>query len=243
MRSAQALSVSLAVIVVVTGAVLYQANVAGQHPQPPGSGPAAVFLDWPLPATGQAYAAIDGKHLWQYVRAKGDTAERYRDQGHPQFWGIIAGTSGDAEDAQWMLTQYQRIGLAETRIQPVAFFHPQWEAQSWEVDDHGRRQGRVADVGAAGVRDAVDRWQGPGPGGRLRGLGSEADFAGRDVRGKAVVVFKDGGRGSDDGVAPRPGPGGGGRLQRGHPGRQLQLPVLPGEYDHSDLPSRDRRTA
>ena len=62
----------------------------------------------PLPASGKAYGTIDGRHLWQYVREQANIAERYRDQGHPQFWGRIAGTSGDLEDAQWVLTKYQR---------------------------------------------------------------------------------------------------------------------------------------
>src|SRR5579864_6705694 len=63
------------------------------------------YLHWPLPAAA-TYGAIDGKQLWQYVVEQARIAERYRDAGHPQFWGRISGTSGDAEDAQWLQKKF-----------------------------------------------------------------------------------------------------------------------------------------
>jgi hypothetical protein len=170
---------------------LYQTDAADQRSQPPAeasSGP--VYVGWPLPATGKAYGTIDGQHLWQYVREQADIADRYRDQGHPQFWGRIAGTSGDLEDAQWLLTKYQQAGLTDTHSQTVAFFDPQWAPQSWEVTATAAGKmmkltsaqppygavstdGKVLDLPAVYV-----------------GLGSEADFAGRDVRGKAVLFIR-----------------------------------------------------
>jgi hypothetical protein len=191
MRRINALLVSVAVVAVfVMGSRVYQANAAGQRERPATSSSAPVFVGWPLPATGKAYGTIDGKHLWQYVKEKGDIAERYRDQGHPQFWGIIAGTSGDVEDAQWMLEKYQQIGLTDTHIQTVRFFHPQWAPESWEVT-----------ATAAGKTMPLTSAQPPyaaaSTGGKVLdlpaayvGLGSEADFAGRDVRGKAVFFIR-----------------------------------------------------
>ena len=200
MRGVQGLIVAVGLgAALALGVRFLPANAAGQgQGTPPQASPAPVFQKWPLPAAGQAYAAIDGQRLWRYVREKGDTAERYRDQGHPQFWGIIAGTSGDAEDAQWMLKQYQRIGLSDTRIQPVNFFHPQWSAESWEVT--ATAAGKTTSLASAQPAYAT-----PSTEGKIldlpavyAGLGSEADFAGRDVRGKAVVLFKDGARGAGD---------------------------------------------
>jgi hypothetical protein len=170
---------------------LSQTNAAGQRAQLPATPSSApVYVGWPLPATGKAYGRIDGKHLWQYVREQADIAERYRDQGHPQFWGRIAGTSGDLEDAQWLLTKYQQAGLTDTHSQTVAFFHPQWVPQFWEVTATAAGKmmkltsaqppygavstdGKVLDLPAVYV-----------------GLGSEADFAGRDLRGKAVLFIR-----------------------------------------------------
>jgi hypothetical protein len=195
MRRIKALSVSVGLIAafVVCGR-FYQTNAAGQRGQraepPAKSASPPVFVAWPLPSTGKAYGTIDGKHLWQYVKEQADIAERYRDQGHPQFWGRIAGTSGDVEDAQWLIKKYQQIGLTDAHIQTIAFFHPQWAPESWDVTataagktikltsaqpPYGATStdGKVLDLPAVYV-----------------GLGSEADFAGRAVRGKAVLFIR-----------------------------------------------------
>src|SRR6476646_919937 len=88
-------------LVVERGTGVSAAEPGGSPAAAPASAPS--FLQCPLPTTGQAYRAIDGARLWQHVKESGDIAERYRQQGHPQFRGIIAGTSGDAEEARWLL--------------------------------------------------------------------------------------------------------------------------------------------
>ena len=57
------------------------------------------FLRWPLPAGESRYSAIDGKHMHGYVVEQAAISRRYRDQGHPKFWGRIIGTSSDKESA------------------------------------------------------------------------------------------------------------------------------------------------
>ncbi len=192
MRRTSAASTSLGLV----GAValfghLHQAAIAGQRAQlPPKSPSGPVYVGWPLPPAAKAYGTIDGKHLWQYVREQADIAERYRERGHPQFWGRIAGTSGDIEDSQWLLAKYQQAGLTDTHSQTVAFFDPQWAPDSWEVmatasgktiklasaqPPYGAvsTEGKVLDLPVAYV-----------------GLGSDADFAARDVRGRAVLFIR-----------------------------------------------------
>ena len=51
-----------------------------------------------------------------YVVEQANIARRYRDQGHPKFWGRIIGTSADAEDADWMLAKFKAAGLTDVRI-------------------------------------------------------------------------------------------------------------------------------
>jgi hypothetical protein len=70
-----------------------------------------------LAPSEQAYAAIDGAHLMQYVNDLTAISRRYRDRGHPQFWGRIIGTEADAENAQWMLEKFRQIGLTDVRPQ------------------------------------------------------------------------------------------------------------------------------
>ena len=149
----------------------------------------AAYLQWPLPASGQAYSDIDGRHLHRYVVDQAAIARRYRDQGHPQFWGRITGTSADAESAQWLAAHFTRIGLAGVRVQPIDL-PPQWMPQSWTI---------TASSGETTL--PLDRSAQPAygcPGTIAEGLdidaawvgtASDADFAGRDVRGKAVFMF------------------------------------------------------
>ena len=47
------------------------------------------LLEWPLRPGQETYAAIDGRHLHPYVVEQAAISRRYRDQGHPKFWGRI----------------------------------------------------------------------------------------------------------------------------------------------------------
>src|SRR5580700_11426994 len=61
------------------------------------------FLEWPLPPQDKAYGAIDGKRIHTYVEDLTAISRKYRDNGHPQFWGRIIGTQADADTARWLL--------------------------------------------------------------------------------------------------------------------------------------------
>ena len=93
---------------------------------------ADAYLRWPLPDGAEEYAAIDGRRLHELVVEQAAIARRYRDQGHPQFWGRITGTSSDAESAEWLADKFRDIGLSDVRLQPFDLV-PQWMPQSWEV--------------------------------------------------------------------------------------------------------------
>src|SRR4029077_12107924 len=83
------------------------------------------LLEWPLPPGEQAYARIDGKHLHAYVEEQAAIARRYRDQGHPKFWGRIIGSSADAENAAWLENKFKSLGMTDVRSQPLDL-SPQW---------------------------------------------------------------------------------------------------------------------
>src|SRR4051794_12248949 len=57
------------------------------------------FFAMPVPSADQTYASIDGKHMHGYVVEQAAISRRYRDAGHPQFWGRIIGSASDAESA------------------------------------------------------------------------------------------------------------------------------------------------
>jgi hypothetical protein len=145
------------------------------------------YLEWPLLPADKAYGAIDGKHIHQYVEDLTAISRKYRDSGHPQFWGRIIGTSADSDTAQWMQDKFKSFGLSDVHIQPFDL-PPQWMPQSWDVSATGN--GKTLHLGA--VQPAYQTPGTTGDGLDLEavyvGTGSEADFLGRDVRGKAVFV-------------------------------------------------------
>jgi len=146
-------------------------------------------VGWRLAPAEQKYAAIDGAHLKEYVRDLTAMSRRYRDNGHPQFWGRIIGTSADAENAEWLMQRLRQIGLTDVHEQ---YFDlpPQWMPRAWSVT-----------LSAGGRTVALDTAQPTyqavaTPAGGLDveavyvGMGSEADLKlARDVRGKAVFFY------------------------------------------------------
>jgi len=146
------------------------------------------LLQWPLPANDRAYGAIDGKHLHQYVEDLAAISRRYRDSGHPQFWGRIIGTSADAETAQWMADKFNKIGLSDVHIQPFDL-PPQWMPQSWAIAATGASKTLHLETAQPAYLTVATPPEGLDLEAAYVGTGSEADYIGRDVRGKAVFVF------------------------------------------------------
>src|SRR5262245_4440916 len=182
---------SLAPVVVLattlaTSACSGEAEAPALAEQAPSAQPAQqnpldeAFLQWPLPAGAQAYASIDGKRMHQYVVDQAAISRRYRDQGHPQFWGRIIGSSADAESAQWVADKFKQAGLSDVRIQPLDL-PPQWMPNPWEVTASSGTKTLKLDGSAQPVyRSPATKAGGLDVEAVYVGLGSDADFAGRD---------------------------------------------------------------
>ena len=168
----------------------------------PVSGPVQeAFLQWPLPSGAEHYADIDGRHMLEFVVEQVEISRRYRDQVHPKYWGRIIGTSSDAESAEWLQDKFEAIDLSDVRIQPFDL-QPQWMPRSYEVSVTAG--GTTLELESA---QPVYRAVGTPPEGleleaAYVGLGTEADFLGRDVQGKAVFSYSMFGLG-DNGALPR----------------------------------------
>jgi len=146
------------------------------------------YLKWRLLPSEQAYLSIDGKHLKQYVEELTAISRRYRDHGHPQFWGRITGTEADAENAQWLVDEFRKIGLSDVREQSLDL-PPQWMPASWTV---------TASSGGKTVSLESAQPTSTSPGTSGDGLDLEAvdvalatdgDLRVRDLRGKAVFFY------------------------------------------------------
>src|ERR1700710_191862 len=93
-----------------------------------------------------SYASIDGTHLKSYVEELAAMSRRYRDNGHPQFWGRIIGSEADAENGRWLMSKLTAIGLSDVREQAFDL-PPQWMPQSWSVSASG--SGKTLSLGSA----------------------------------------------------------------------------------------------
>ena len=149
----------------------------------------AAELGWNLAPQDQKYAAIKGEHLLDLVKEQTAMSRRYRDNGHPQYWGRIIGTEADTENAEWMMAKFRQIGLTDVHEQ-LFDLPPQWMPQSWSAvaSTNGK---------SLSLTTAQPTYLAKGtPAGGLDveavyvGMGSEADVKlARDVKGKAVFFY------------------------------------------------------
>ena len=144
------------------------------------------YLRWPLPAAEHAYARLDAHRIKGYIDEITAISRKSRDDGN-QYWGRITGTPYDKMTTDWVAAQFRRIGLEQVRTQEFTMLPPQWFPTSWEVSVTA--SGKTLPLKTAfpiyhsvgsGAVDLEPVWA---------GLGLAADFIGRDVKGKAVIVY------------------------------------------------------
>ncbi len=182
---------TLIVALVLAGAgVLRVGQAAGtaQEQGVPSDDVQESFLQWPLPPGAEKYADIDGRRMHRYVVEQAEISRRYRDEVHPKFWGRIIGTSADAESAEWLAAKFRTIGLADVRIQKFGL-PPQWFPQTYEVTLRSGSTTRKLESAQPSYRAVGTPRGGLDLEAAYVGLGREADYLGRDVRGKAVFLY------------------------------------------------------
>src|SRR5947209_2071767 len=186
--------IRIAAVGVVASSLFGSISIGAQRGGGERSGPAQPplflsddeYLRWPLPASEQAYAALSGRRIKSYIEEITAISRKSRDDGQ-QYWGRITGTPYDKMTTDWIAAQFRRVGLEQVRIQEFTDLPPQWFPTSWEVVATGG--GRTLPLKtafpiyhSAGIetKELEPVWA---------GLGLPADFIGRDVKGKAVIVY------------------------------------------------------
>jgi Peptidase family M28 len=186
MRTCLKTAVAASMVIVVCGSLNLRGQDRSGPAQPPLWLPDDEYLRWPLPPSEQAYARLSGRRIKGYINEITAISRKSRDDGN-QYWGRITGTPYDRMTADWIAAQFRRIGLEQVRIQEFDTLPPQWFPTSWEVSVAGSEK-TVALKTAFPIYHSADIastelepvWA---------GLGVPADFLGRDVKGKAVVVY------------------------------------------------------
>ena len=190
------------------------------------------LIRFPLPKDAQAYGDIDGKAIHKYVVDLAEISRHYRDSGHPKFWGRITGTTGERETDQWLMGKLHAInGLTDVRIQELPL-PPQWFPKGWSVSMSGGGKTIALDSAQpdydstalpAAELDAI-----------YAGLGTDADFAGKDVKGKAVFVYGMQGLANLDAVK---------RADRLGAAAVFEVSMLPGNMRYQAYPSGTKAPA
>ncbi len=145
-----------------------------------------MFPKWPYPAGDAAYTDLDGMKIKGYINEITAISRKSRDDGN-QYWGRITGSPYDKMTADWVAAQFKRIGL-ETRVQEFTDLPPQWWPTSWEVTVAGGGK-------SLSLKTAFPLYHSAATNGQAEldpvwvGMGTAADFRGRDVRGKAAVAY------------------------------------------------------
>ena len=142
---------------------------------------------WPLTPEQKAYASIDGARMKQQVIDLAQIAVRYRDAGN-KWWGRLPGTTADREGMAYMTKAFEGLGL---KVEHFPYVLPaDWRPTDWAAS-YKTAAGSTIELTTAfpvggtkatgsQVLTAEAVWV---------GVGAGADFIGRDVKGKAVVIY------------------------------------------------------
>jgi hypothetical protein len=144
------------------------------------------FIRMPLPPGQEKYGTLDGAHIKTFVNEITAISRKSRDDGE-LLWGRIAGTKYDDMTEALVESKFKAFGLTDVRRQYFSL-PPRWFPTGWKVSASGSgktltfktiQAGRGSNPTPAGGVDLEAVWV---------GLGTEADFAGRDVKGKLAVL-------------------------------------------------------
>jgi len=140
----------------------------------------------PLSAADQKYGSIKGLPIKKLAGEVVNISLKSRDDGN-KYWGRITGTPYEKMTAEWAESKFHQFGLTDIHEQEFPL-QPQWFPLDWSVAASGGGKTLAFKtltpaLGAPSTPDggleAEAVWV---------GLGTPADFLGRDVHGKVVVV-------------------------------------------------------
>ena len=185
------LHASLLLLAVVAAGVAAQAQ-RGAPPQPVTEHTfdlESSYIRMPLAAGDEKYGRIDGTRLKAHVKALTAIARKHHEAGE-RYWGRLPGSKADAEAEQYIAARFREFGLQNVEMQPVNLT-PQWMVTDFSLT----ATGSGTTLRPTSIYPAEKSVNTPAGGLNLEvvwvGYGSELDFAGRDVKGKLVLLRSD----------------------------------------------------
>jgi hypothetical protein len=145
------------------------------------------YIRFPLPPGAEAYADVDALKIKSMIGEVTAISRRSRDDGN-QYWGRIPGTPYDRMTQDWVMAQFKKLGLADVRRQEIAM-KQLWYPTAWTAEF-------TADGRTTALKSVFPITESPSATGEgitapvvWVGLGTAADFQGRDVKGKTVMIY------------------------------------------------------
>jgi hypothetical protein len=148
--------------------------------------PDADYPDWVLRSDQAAYADVSGERMKQWVREISAISLRSQQDGD-QYWGRLPGTPYDAMTMDMVTAEFNRLGFETTRVPfviPSDWTPRKWQA-SYSMDGKKTELSSAFPVGKTAATPA----EGTTAEAIWVGIGAEPDFLGREVKGKAVVIY------------------------------------------------------
>jgi hypothetical protein len=148
--------------------------------------PDADYPDWPLRPDQAAYADVSGDRMKAWVRRISAISLRSQADGN-RYWGRLPGTIYDTMTMDLMVAELERLGFETERVPHTV--PRDWRPRAWAAAYAAA--GQQVELSTA---FPVGQTAGTPPGGLVAeavwvGVGAEPDFLGRDVAGKAVVIY------------------------------------------------------
>ena len=144
------------------------------------------FIRIPLRSEDERYADIEGDHLKAMLLEVDLISLADRDAG-TVFWGRNVGTAGHVATQDWVEGRFRRYGLDHIYRQSFDL-NPVWHPTAWELTFASGSQTFTLES----ARPPQDAESTPPEGLEFDlvwvGGGSDADYLGRDVVGKAVLI-------------------------------------------------------
>ena len=144
------------------------------------------FIRIPLRPDDRRYAGISGDRMKDQLREVDAISLADRDAGN-LFWGRNVGTAGHVATQDWVEGHFRRNGLEDIRRQAFDL-GPQWVLEAWDITFASGSE----TFSLESARPPQGAASTPEGGLALElvwiGGGSDADYLGRDVTGKAVLI-------------------------------------------------------
>ncbi|MES2987933.1 MAG: M28 family peptidase [Pseudomonadota bacterium] len=152
-----------------------------------------MMLDWPTAAGNEKYRSVEIAPLKRTVEQLAAFSREYRDTVNPQHWGRIIGNSAHAKTMRWIASEFKAMGIADVRTVPLNVPAQLWPKRWTASVSDGSTRFEITSAVVPKTNDPR----------RLRpfnlsevpveyiGLGTTADVRGRDLRGKAVMIFSE----------------------------------------------------